>query len=174
MNFNNPEEITTYVKAATDVVMGVDDVVRAFKDQPRRPAFQQYMNKQLGIKEPLDVRSAYEKAVEEAMNPDATEEEDKTQQEKINESMIGEAVQEDTELVPPVQRLQVVPYTEGGKPYETGMMIEEPNPILSPEAYRRMGFEPTLDERGQIIGLTSRQGDKFRVNAGQIIPVEPF
>ena len=174
MNFNNPEEITTYVKAATDVVMGVDDVVRAFKDQPRRPAFQQYMNKQLGIEEPLNVRSAYEKAVEEAMNPGANQGEEKTPQEKINESMIGEAVQEDTEIVPPVQRLQVVPYTEGGKRYETGMMIEEPNPILSPEAYRRMGFEPTLDERGQIIGLTSRQGDKFRINAGQIIPVGPF
>ena len=154
--------------------MGVDDVVRAFKDKPRRPAFQQYMNKQLGIEEPLDVRSAYEKAVEEAINPGAKEREDKTQQEKINESMIGEAVQEDTELVPPVQRLQVVPYTEGGKPYETGMMIEEPNPVLSPEAYRRMGFEPSLDERGQIIGLTSRQGDKFRVTAGEIIPVGPF
>ena len=174
MNFNNPEEITAYVNAATNVIMGVDDVVRAFKDKPRRPAFQQYMNKQLGIEEPLDVRSAYEKAVEEAINPGAKEREDKTQQEKINESMIGEAVQEDTELVPPVQRLQVVPYTEGGKPYETGMMIEEPNPVLSPEAYRRMGFEPTLDERGQIIGLTSRQGDKFRVTAGEIIPVGPF
>ena len=163
MNFNNPEEITTYVKAATNVIMGVDDVVRAFKDQPRRPAFQQYMNKQLGIEEPLDVRSAYEREVEKAMNPGAYQGEEETPQEKINESMIGEAVQEDMDIC-----------RAPGKPYETGMMIEEPNPILSPEAYRRMGFEPTLDERGEIIGLTSRQGDKFRVNAGQIIPVGPF
>ena len=49
MNFNNPEEITKYVNLATNVLMGVDDVVRAFKDKPRRPGFQQFMDERMGV-----------------------------------------------------------------------------------------------------------------------------
>ena len=111
MNFNNPEEITTYVKAATNVIMGVDDVVRAFKDMPRRPAFQKFMNQQLGVEDTL---SEYEKEVQKALNPEPSKEEgEKTEEEKISDSMVGEAVQ-DTSV--PVTRLQTIPYDEGGKP----------------------------------------------------------
>ena len=170
MNFNNPEEITTYVKAATNVIMGVDDVVRAFKDMPRRPAFQKFMNQQLGVEDTL---SEYEKEVQKALNPEPSKEEgEKTEEEKISDSMKGEAVQ-DTSV--PVTRLQTIPYDEGGKRYGVGMMIQQENQIDSPESYRRRGFEPTLDERGNIIGLSGPQGRKFKVTrAGEIIPVGPF
>tara|TARA_R100000005_G_scaffold24152_1_gene10577 strand:+ start:46 stop:558 length:513 start_codon:yes stop_codon:yes gene_type:complete len=170
MNFNNPEEITTYVKAATNVIMGVDDVVRAFKDMPRRPAFQKFMNEKLGVEDTL---SEYEKEVQKALNPEPPKEEgEKTEEEKTSESMIGEAVQETSA---PVTRLQVVPYNEGGQRYEVGMNIQQENQIESPESYRRKGFEPTLDERGNIIGLSGPQGSKFKVTrAGEIIPVGPF
>ena len=170
MNFNNPEEITTYVKAATNVIMGVDDVVRAFKDMPRRPAFQKFMNQQLGVE---DTQSLYEKEVERALNPESSKEEgEKTEEEKTADSMIGEAVQESSA---PVTRLQVVPYSEDGQRYEVGMDIQRENQIDSPESYRRRGFEPTLDEGGNIIGLSGPQGSKFKVTrAGEIIPVGPF
>jgi hypothetical protein len=170
MNFNNPEEITKYVSAATNVIMGVDDVVRAFKDMPRRPEFRKYMNKQLGVR---DTASLYEEEVEKALNPEFLREEgEKTEQEKIVDSMIGEAVQETSA---PVTRLQVVPYSEGGQPYEVGMNIQQENQIESPDSYRRRGFEPTLDERGNIIGLTGPQGSKYKVTrAGEIIPVGQF
>jgi hypothetical protein len=170
MNFNNPEEITTYVKAATNVIMGVDDVVRAFKDMPRRPAFQKYMNEQLGVR---DTASLYEEEVEKALNPELPREEgEKTEQEKTADSMIGEAVQETSA---PVTRLQVVPYSEGGQPYEVNMNIQQENQIESPDSYRRRGFQPTLDERGNIIGLTGPEGSKYKVTrAGEIIPVGQF
>lgn len=163
MNFNNPEEITNYVNAATNVIMGVDDVVRAFKDMPRRPEFRKYMNKQLGVR---DTTSLYEEEVEKALNPELPREEgEKTEQEKIVDSMIGEAVQETSA---PVTRLQVVPY-------EVGMNIQQENQIESPDSYRRRGFQPTLDERGNIIGLTGPEGSKYKVTrAGEIIPVGQF
>ena len=69
----------------------------------------------------------------------------------------------------------MVPYSEGGQRYEVGMNIQQENQIDSPESYRRRGFEPTLDERGNIIGLSGPMGSKFKVTrAGEIIPVGTF
>lgn len=42
----NPETITQYINAATSVLGGVDDVVRAFKDMPRRQSFRDSLNQQ--------------------------------------------------------------------------------------------------------------------------------
>jgi|TARA_R100000084_G_scaffold108464_1_gene71163 hypothetical protein len=37
---NRAETATDYIRAATNILGGVDDVVRAFKGKPRRPSFQ--------------------------------------------------------------------------------------------------------------------------------------
>tara|TARA_R100000734_G_C3317512_1_gene110728 strand:+ start:489 stop:1001 length:513 start_codon:yes stop_codon:yes gene_type:complete len=170
MDLNNPEQITTYVKAATSALMGVDDVVRAFKDMPRRPAFQSFMNEQLGIKDPT---SAYLNEVKNALNPESSnEKENKTEQEKITESMIGEAVQENFD---PQVIMQTVPFSQDGQSYKLDMNILQENKINSPDFYRQRGFEPTLDELGNIIGLTGPQNSKFKVTRfGEITPVGTF
>ena len=94
MNFNNPEEITKYVNAATSVIMGVDDVVRAFKDMPRRPSYQRYMNKQMGIEDTGSLEYLLKQAGY-VPDPNADEEnkESETPQEKLEKDMIGEAAQ---------------------------------------------------------------------------------
>jgi len=50
----NPETITQYINAATSVLGGVDDVVRAFKDMPRRKSFRDSLNQQRSAGIPAD------------------------------------------------------------------------------------------------------------------------
>jgi len=165
MNFNNPEEITKYVNAATNVIMGVDDVVRAFKDMPRRPAFQKYMNEQLGVR---DTASLYEKEVERALNPEPPKEEgEKTEEERTAESMIGEAVQD--EPAAPIQQLKVVPYAEESEPYKVGDMVGE-DLMFNADDYRRMGFRPTVDAQGRVISVLTDSGEKLYLRNGQFYP----
>ena len=99
MNFNNPEEITKYVNLATNVLMGVDDVIRAFKDKPRRPGFQQYMDERMGVTR-RTMPGSLEELLKQAGYGPVTEvdEEGKTPQEKVEEEMIGTAVQDDEGL----------------------------------------------------------------------------
>ena len=98
MNFNNPEEITKYVNLATNVLMGVDDVVRAFKDKPRRPGFQQFMDERMGVTRPLP--GSLEELLKQAgyVPKPEEDEEGETSQEKVEEEMIGTAVQDDEGL----------------------------------------------------------------------------
>ena len=99
MNFNNPEEITKYVNLATNVLMGVDDVIRAFKDKPRRPGFQQYMDERMGVTRRTMPGSLEELLKQAGYGPEPeVDEEGKTPQEKVEEEMIGTAVQDDEGL----------------------------------------------------------------------------
>lgn len=99
MNFNNPEEITKYVNLATNVLMGVDDVVRAFKDKPRRPGFQQFMDERMGVTRRTLPGSLEELLKQAGYVPEPeVDEEGKTSQEKVEEEMIGTAVQDDEGL----------------------------------------------------------------------------
>lgn len=168
MNFNNPEEITKYVNAATNVIMGVDDVVRAFKDMPRRPAFQKYVNKQMGIKEtgPLEEYLREVGYINDRFE-DTEKEEEKTPEEKTAESMIGEAVQD--EPAAPVQQLKVVPYAEEGKPYKVGDVVGE-DLIFDADDYDRMGFRPTVDEQGRVTSVLTDSGERLYVRNGQFYP----
>ena len=162
MNFNNPEEITKYVNLATNVLMGVDDVVRAFKDKPRRPGFQQFMDERMGV-EKTDPLKQYLRqfGYDDDLFDDTKEKEgDETPEEKTAESMIGEAVQD--ESLAPVQRLQVVPYKVGDTVGE--------DLIFNADDYRRMGFRPTVDEQGRVNSVLTDSGERLYLRNGQFYP----
>ena len=130
MNFNNPEEITKYVNLAMNVLMGVDDVIRAFKDKPRRPGFQQYMDERMGVTRRSMPGSLEELLKQAGFAPEQEmDEEGKTPQEKVEEEMIGTAVQDDEGL-----DLDLVDAYMGAAGYE---IPETAVPILRESFYRK-------------------------------------
>jgi|TARA_R100000030_G_scaffold95945_2_gene83731 hypothetical protein len=92
------EEITKYINLASNVISGVDDVVRAFQDKPRRRSFQNQLTGPTRYEDPNSLENLLRQA---GYTLDPAEEQDadgKTPQEKLEEKMIGKAVQDDPEL----------------------------------------------------------------------------
>lgn len=66
---NRAESVTDYIRAATDIFRGADDVVRAFKGLPRRPGFQEYLDASMRALNPVPGAGSLEETIRQLNNP---------------------------------------------------------------------------------------------------------